>query len=105
VIIDFELHGFDELVEGKLDIGDHPVPQIGWVLEFDAVGQVRVSGVDAYYVVVGCHKVTLQLAWEMNPSVVRTAADVVEFFKINSDLTAFSGVRLGEGRCTCLACR
>jgi hypothetical protein len=103
--VEFHLHGLDQIVEGQLDIQDAPMPQIGWELSFDAVGQVRVTGIEGYYVALGEHEVRLDLALPPSVRPEWSAAEVVEFFRTNGELTAFSEVSLGDYWCRCPRCK
>lgn len=104
--VSFRIHGLGQLVDGVLDIQDAPMPQVGWELEFDTVGGMRVVAVTAYYVALGEHGVTMDLAPFRNPGDAPEWQPevVVEFFRVNSDeLTAFSEVELGD-YCHCELC-
>lgn len=104
MIVDFDIHGLGQLVHGRLDLGDSPVPCIGWEVTFDAVPAMKVHGVEAHYDALGEQVLTLVLAYAPGSVGRETAQWIVGFLGRHEDLTAFSQVQMG-GFCTCRLCR
>ncbi len=99
--VDFQIHGYEQLVDGVLDLGETPVPAVGWEMYFDAAGWYRVFEIQGFYSALGEQRVTLNLAIE--GEVTASADWIVEFVRINNDRTPFSRVELGS-YCRCQHC-
>lgn len=98
MIADFSIHGYVELVRGKIDLG--PIlPAVGWGFNMDMI-QCRVVGVSFWMDSAEDHVISLDLVSEGH----RSAEEIVRFLQDHSaDFPALSEVELGD-YCRCEEC-